>query len=164
MPIPRSFAYLFALIAMLTLTNSTMARADAFHFVDGQGFRDLFFGDQPIYRYVTPKYDPANRDATLKPFLHVYGFHGEGFITKGAGGMETHHRGIFFGFKTQFGNFWACTDCWQQHQKYLPERESIIAESARMASFVDWITKDGKVVVRDTREVTARRIAPGQII
>ena len=33
-----------------------------------------------------------------------------------------------------------------------------------MASVVDWMTKDGKAVVRDTREVTARRIAPDQIV
>ena len=164
MQIPRSLAKFITLLSVLVLTATAAARGEGFRFVDGEGFRDLYFGDQPIYRYVTPKYDPANRDATLKPFLHVYGFHGEGFITKGAGGMETHHRGIFFGFKTQFGNFWSCTDCWQQHQKYLPERELVTADSSRMASVVDWMTKDGKAVVRDTREVTARRIAPDQIV
>src|SRR5437773_3829499 len=121
MPIPRSFANLITICAILALTTSTTAAADAFQFVDGQEFRDLFFGDQPIYRYVTPRYDPADRDATLKPFVHVYGFHGEGFITKGAGGLETHHRGLFFGFQTNRGNFWECKECYQEHEKYLPE-------------------------------------------
>src|SRR5438552_8881083 len=154
MPIPRSLANIITLLLMLTLTAAAAGQDRGFHFIDGEGFRDLFFDDQPIYRYVAPRYDPANRDATLKPFFHVYGFHREGFITKGAGGMETHHRGLFFGFQTNLGNFWECKECYQQHEKYLPEREFARADAARMASVVNWITKEGKAVVRDTREVT----------
>src|SRR5262245_354167 len=97
MQIQRLLATVFTVVALLALTCSAWARDESLRFVDGQGFRDLYFGDHPVYRYVTPKYDPANRDATLKPFLHVYGFHNEGYITKGAGGMETHHRGVFIG-------------------------------------------------------------------
>src|SRR5262249_14540330 len=148
MQIPRPLAKFITLLAILPLTSAAPARGEGFGFVDAAGFRDVYFGDQPIYRNVTPNYDPPNPAPPLKPCLHVYGFHGEGFITKGAGGMETHHRGLFFGFKTQYGNFWACTDCWQQHEKYLPDRESITSDSARMASVVDWMTKDGKAVVR----------------
>jgi len=164
MQIPRLLANVFTLLALLALSVPAHARQNAgFRFVEGDGWRDLYFGDKAVYRYIAPKHDPANHDATLKPFVHVYGFNGEGFITKGAGGMETHHRGIFLGFNTQLGNFWACKDCWQQHVKYLDERKSVSADSARLAAVTEWITKDGKPVVRDTREVAARQIAPGRI-
>src|SRR4051794_39079497 len=84
------------------------AKSTGFRFVDGDGYRDLLFNDQPIYRHMT-KYDPADRENTNKPFHHLYGMHGEGFMTKGPGGFETHHRGLFLGFTTPAGNFWACT-------------------------------------------------------
>ena len=37
-------------------------------------------------------------------------------------------------------------------------------DAARMASIVNWMTKDGKAVVRDVRQVTARRVAADQVI
>src|SRR5206468_3742764 len=43
-----------------------------------------------------------------------------------------------------------------QHVKFLPDRESVGEDSARMASVVEWISKDGKTIARDTREVTTR--------
>jgi hypothetical protein len=164
MPGTRVLATVSTLLSILALSAGANARENGFHFVDGAGFRELLFADQPIYRYVTPAYDPSNRDATLKPFMHVYGLHNEGFITKGAGGMETHHRGLFFGFKTQYGNFWACNDGHQQQERYVAERQFADAHAARMASVVDWITKDGKPVVRDTREVTATRPGDDAIV
>jgi hypothetical protein len=136
----------------------------AFHFVNGDGFRDLLFGEQPVYRYMMKKFDPANRDETVKPFHHVYGMHGEGFITKGPGGMETHHRGLFFGYSTQYGNFWACKDVDQRHVENLGDREFTGPVAARSASVIDWVAKDGKPVVRDTREVTAWHVAPDETI
>src|SRR5688500_4156610 len=114
--------------------DNTPANKPIFRFVDGDGYRDLFFGDKPIYRYMT-KYDPADRDNTFKPFHHLYGMHDEGFITKGPGGLYTHHRGLFFGYKTQHGDFWHCRDgVSQRHQRFLPEREQVDEKSARAAS------------------------------
>ena len=157
-----------SIVAALTLVFLLAARparaADpVFHFVDGDGYRELLYGDTPIYRYVS-KYDPADRENTFKPFHHLYGMHGEGFITKGPGGLYTHHRGMFFGFKTQYGDFWHCKDVTQQHQKYLPDREHVDAKSATCAAVVDWVDKDGKAVVRETREVTVTRPSDDQEI
>jgi hypothetical protein len=138
--------------------------AAAFHYADGDGYRDLLFGDQPIYRYMNKPFDPANRDQTNKPFHHVFGMHGEGYITKGPGGLETHHRGLFFGYGTQYGNFWTCKDVDQRHLENVQEREFAGPLAARMASTVNWEAKDGKPVVRDTREVTVWRIGPDETI
>src|SRR5439155_3440313 len=123
------------------------------------------YGDKPLYRYMTPAFDPADRVNTYKPYLHLYGMHGEGFITKSPGGTETHHRGIFFGYSCQHGNFWTCRDGeTQRHRSYDKDRELVTPGLARMASITEWVTKDEKVVARDTREVTARHIAPDQTI
>lgn len=135
-----------------------------FHYVDADGYRDLYYGTQPVYRYVN-KYDPADHANTFKPFHHVYGFHDEGFITKGPpGGLYPHHRGIFFGFKTQYGDFWHCPDVHQQHTGYLFNVESSGPVAARTASTVDWIAKDGRAVVRDTRDVTAYRVSADTLV
>ena len=156
------------LVAVATLILAALA-ADAraaekqgFHFVDGDGWRELRFGEQPVYRLMT-KYDPADRENTYKPFHHVYGFHGEGPITKGPGGSFPHHRGIFFGYnKTPHGDFWHCKDgVSQRHVEFLADREQVSTDSARTASVTDWVAQDGKAVVRDTRQVTARRGAAG---
>src|SRR5689334_3640942 len=104
MQIPRALATLplvslfFGMCSCANRAASTppTATASPFRFVDGDGYRELHYQGRPIYRYMI-KYDPKDRENTYKPFHHVYGFHDEGFITKGPGGMETHHRGIFFG-------------------------------------------------------------------
>ncbi len=134
-----------------------------FRFVDGDGYRELFFDDKPIYRYVT-KYDSADHHNTFKPFHHLYGFHNEGFITKGPGGLFSHHRGLFFGYKTQHGDFWHCKDVSQRHQRYLSEREFVDATSARAASVVEWLNSQGKAVVRETREVRALRPSQDRLV
>ncbi len=166
----RSHTIIAALLSISLSACSTQAQdkpaestKTQFHFVDGDGFRELHVGDTPIYRYVT-KYDPADHANTFKPFHHVYGFHGEGFLTKGPGGWFTHHRGIFFGFKTQYGDFWHCPDVSQRHVEFLKDREQIRNDSARTASTSDWIDKNGKAAIRDTREVTAHRINDGELV
>ncbi len=80
------------------LTVDEKPSADAFHFVAGDNTRDLLFGQTPISRDMN-KYDPADRADTFKPYTHVFAFDSaDTFITKGPGGLYTHHRGIFFGF------------------------------------------------------------------
>ena len=147
-----------------TLTvGSAKPQAAAFDFETGDGFRDLLLGDRPVYRHMN-KYDPADRDNTSKPFYHVYGFHGDGFITKGAGGKYPHHRGLFFGFKTPQGDFWHCKDVTLQHRKYDEARELLGPVASRGVSITEWIDKDGKPVVRDTQEVTAWDVGAGRLI
>ncbi len=135
------------------------AEAPVFRFEDNKGNLDLLYGDVPVYKLMT-FYD--GNDTTKKVFHHVYGFHGEGFITKGAGRLWGHHRGIWLGWSTVTGNgktddnFWECPDGnHQTHNKYLPEREAANAVFARRASITDWIDADGTVVGQDNREVTA---------
>jgi hypothetical protein len=150
---------LSALIAFAGVSASPASAAD-FRFVEGAGFMDLLNGDVPVYRHVTPVFNPAKHAETFKVFHHVNGFHGEGFLTKGVGGEFTHHRGLFLGWSvtTTAGK---TMDSWHggngssiRHSKYLPERE-LKVERARRASVSEWTERDGTVLVRDTREITA---------
>src|SRR5207237_7722825 len=45
-------------------SKSGSATGDQFHFVDCDGYRDLMFGEQGVYRYMD-KYDPADRGNTF---------------------------------------------------------------------------------------------------
>ncbi|MDB5051250.1 MAG: hypothetical protein JWO30_4321 [Fibrobacteres bacterium] len=140
--------------------------ADTFKFQDAAGDLDLLYGDKPVYRLMT-RYD--GKDSTKKVFHHVYGFHGEGFITKGAGRLWGHHRGIWLGWSdvTSQGktdNFWECPDGnHQSHNRYLPEREAANGVFARRASQTDWIDAAGTLMGQDIREVTAWFPADGML-
>ena len=136
------------------------AGAKEFRFEDGAGYSDLYYGDAPVYRHVTPVFNPLKHGDTFKVFHHVYGFHGEGFLTKGVGGEFTHHRGLFLGWSktTTAGKE---MDSWHggagssiRHAKYLGQAE-IGPARARRISVSEWTEKDGTVLVRDTRDVTA---------
>lgn len=139
-----------------------------FRFVDGNGYTDLIHGQDSIYRLMT-LLDPAALDKTKKVFHHLYGRAGDGFLTKGHGGLWGHHRGIMLGWSSviQDGkdmNFWECPDGnIQKHEKFLPERELVAANLARRASVTAWQDPAGRVYVRDTREVTAWIPQPGQV-
>ncbi len=65
----------------------------------------LFFGDRPVLEYVHPLFDPDDIENTKKPFHHVFDPDGTRTITKGVGGLYSHHRGLFFGYnKIQVGD------------------------------------------------------------
>ena len=139
-----------------------------FDFRDGDGSRDLRYGEANIWRDMI-KWDEADRENTFKPFRHVFAFDRPGsktFITKGPGGQYPHHRGIFFGFKASvdgedLGDFWhGRPKVTQRHVKYLAEEEFAGPVAARVAAVTDWVRDDGKTaVVRDTRTSTTWRIA-----
>ena len=132
--------------------------AQKFHFVDGDGYRDLLYDEKPVWRDMI-KYDPADHVGTYKAFKHVFAFDSDDFITKGAGGKYPHHRGIFFGYKTQHGDFWHCPDVSQRHVRHLSDERLATPLAARSTQIVEWIAKDGAAVVRDTRQVTTTQIS-----
>ncbi len=141
------------------------------NFKDGDGFRDL----PQVYRHIN-RYDPADHNNTFKPFHHIFGMHGEGLITNGPGRDDwgkagenirfPHHRGLFFGFnKTPYGDFWHGKDgVSQRHRAYVAEREFAGPFVAREVSVSEWTTKDGKAVIRDTREVTSWRVNDKHVV
>jgi len=135
----------------------------SFQFAEGSGFKDLFFNTTPIYRHMN-QYEAAT---SAKPFYHLHGFRGDGFITKGPDGQFAHQRGIYLGWnKTRVGgktyDFWKCDSASQRHKGYVKERETAGPVFARSAALTEWVDPSGTALVRDTREVTAWAIEPGE--
>ncbi len=131
-----------------------------FHFDHGNGYRNLHYGDRAVYRHMNA-YDPDRHEETFKTFHHIYHFDGDGFITKGHGGLYSHHRGLFLGWnRTRSGDdswdFWyGPNQETQRHREYLSEREITGPVVGRTASRTDWKDPEERILVTDTREVTA---------
>ena len=155
----------------LRLGSGGKTPSTVFSFKEGSGYSDLLYGKTPVLRQMTA-YDPTSKDSlhqTYKTFHHVWGFHGDGFITKGAGGQYTHHRGLFIGFsKTRVGDkqwdFWHCKGVSVRHEKYDPAAEAMGPVLGRILSQTGWYDPDGKVVVRDYRQVTSWRQVEAQAL
>ncbi len=86
-----------------------------FRWSEKPGQRMLYLDGKPVLSYEFAFDDSSKQslEATKKVFHHVYGLHGEGPITKGPGGLYSHHRGLFLGFNsTRVGkrhfDFWHC--------------------------------------------------------
>ena len=127
-------------------------------------YLDLTYNARPIARYVYEAIDessPARRDETYKPFCHIYKpGDKEQFLTKGAGGKFTHHRGIYYGFsKISYTDrdgkahnnvdTWHCRKAHQIHRKFSAQEAS--ADSAHFTSVIDWIGDDGQVFATEAR-------------
>ncbi|MFQ5505170.1 MAG: DUF6807 family protein [Planctomycetota bacterium] len=142
----------------------------SFSFSQGDGYRELLLGKRRVLRHVKPAYDPARHEATCKTFHHVYGLHGEGALTKGAGGLYSHHRGLFAGWRqTRRGDetwdFWHCREgVAVRHLRDLPELETAGAVLARMASSMAWTSPGGSPVVRERRVIEAWNIDAGKLL
>ena len=97
------------------LAQRDAAAAAGFAWEDGENETTLTYDGRPALRYMHEPLDessPEAREATIKPFHHVFSPDGETLLTKGPGGLYTHHRGLFFGFnKVTHGDDPEC-DVW----------------------------------------------------
>jgi hypothetical protein len=85
---------------------------------------------KPLIQYEHPVFDNNNREATYKPFHHVFDPETETLITKGIGGLYTHHRGIFFGYNKISINGGEPIDIWHNRNGEHSEHTEIIEEIA----------------------------------
>lgn len=146
-----------------------------------QGFRwkdtagkysELLQGDRPVLRYIYEKLDKSTkerRDETIKPYHHVYGPAGDRIITKGPGGLFTHHRGLFFGFNKithdgdQAADVWHCRNGEsQQHVGFLKTEEGPVL--GRHLILINWHGREGTVFAHELREMTAYAVREGTLI
>jgi hypothetical protein len=103
---------------------------------------------------------PEARHETYKVFHHVYSPDGKTLLTKGAGGLYPHHRGLFYGFnKISYGDgkkadTWHCTgDAHQSHEKDLGLMSGILVGRHRVA--IDWHGEKKEVFAREQRELAS---------
>ncbi len=149
--------------------------------VPGQGFRwrdaapdllELRHGDRPVLQYVHPALDdatPQRRESTYKVFHHLFDPAGRQLLTKGPGGLYTHHRGIFYGFnKVVYGDaqqvdIWHCSG--QTHQAHggtLDVAEGPVCGRHRV--LVEWRGKAQTLFAREERELTVWSLPGGTLV
>lgn len=138
------------------------------------GAATLLVAGKPLVRYEMPAFDDTtaeSRDATFKPFHHVFDPATGIRLTKGDGGLYPHHRGIFFGYnRIRHGDgLQTVSDCWhckgrarQEHREILEQVAGPIAGVQQ--SVIDWIGSDDRRLAEETRELTAVPVRSGTVI
>ena len=112
------------------------------------------------YMYAYDKSTPERLHDTYKPYLHVFDAEGKAPITKGPGGLFTHHRGIFIGWnRIGFGgktyDRWHMTDGEIVHQEFLAQEAD--ADQSTFISFTHWNNERGKPMIEEERSMTCQR-------
>jgi hypothetical protein len=158
---------------ILTEERPAAARRPRFAWSDTPGkHADLSLGERPVLRYMYEKLDTssdARRDETIKPYHHVFDPESDTLITKGPGGLYTHHRGLFFGFNrvTHDGNrpadVWHCRNGEsQQHVEFLAQEAGTVLGRHRVK--IEWRGRKDDVFAIEERELTAYNTPEGTLI
>lgn len=137
----------------------------------GKGKED----DRPVLRYMHLSYDgstPESHELTKKVFHHVFDpTTGQQLLTKGPGGLYSHHRGVFFGFsKVRYGegktaDVWHCNNGEsQRHFKFQPWPLETGPNLARQRMVLSWHGPDGEIFANETREVAAYNLPGGTLL
>src|SRR5262249_13916931 len=129
-------------------------------------------GSRPVLRYVYKALDDStkeSREQTYKVYHHLYDPSGQRLVTKGPGGLYTHHRGIFYGFnKVTYDDgkqvdIWHCTgDTYQGHENFLAREAGPVLGRHRVA--IAWHGKGKEVFAKEERELTVYRVPGGQLV
>ena len=134
-------------------------------------YSQLSLGDRPVLRYMCKPYDDSDCATileTYKVYHHVYDPAGDRIITKGPGGLFTHHRGVFFGFSRcsyEGGKVdtWHCNPrgTHQAHAGLLAKETGSVLGRHTVA--VDWHAPD-KCFAKEKRELTVYHMPGGRLI
>lgn len=128
----------------------------------------LTWGERPVLEYVHPTFDPADVEHTKKPFHHVFSPDGSRRITKGSGGLYSHHRGLFFGYN-QVRVDGDTLDVWHaadgEHQQHAEVTRSF--EGPVMgghAARIQWNDREGEPFAEEQRTLRTFRQPDGRLL
>lgn len=135
---------------------------------------ELLLAGKPVVRYEMPAYDATSEESRVrsyKPFHHVYDPLTGIRLTKGDGGVFTHHRGLFFGYNTisHGDGMKVRSDDWHCHGKARQEHREVVQQVAgavegRQRVRIDWIGSDESKVLQETRELEVVPVPGGTVI
>ena len=111
------------LVLVTAVPTSAAEKSEGFRWVNRPeaGTADLLDGDRPALRYMFAfdRSNPQRAEETFKVYHHVFGPGTGDLLTKGPGGLYSHHRGLFVGWmRTRFDG--ETEDFW--HGKVVPTR------------------------------------------
>lgn len=156
-----------ATVGLIATACNTPMQAKSFSWNDKEGvYRDLMLENRPVARYAYERLDKSSgddRERTFKPFYHIYDWEGENFITKGPGGLFTHHRGIYFGFNeitfTREDGSIGHADTWhgrrgayQEHIDFITEESD--SQTASLTTSIAWHGEEGEFFATEYRKLT----------
>ena len=128
-----------------------------------KGVATLMLGGKPViaYMYAYDTSDKQRAHETYKVYHHVFGPGTGERITKGPGGLYTHHRGLYVGWnRTKAGgksfDFWHCSrGAHLRHVKFVEKKAD--ASHGTMTALIHWNDGEGKPVIVETRTITVGR-------
>lgn len=138
--------------------------AGGFAFADEKGkHQDLLLDGKKVMRYMYA-FDPSTPETsheTYKVYHHVFDETGERTLTKGSGGLYTHHRGLFIGWnKFKCGedryDMWHMTNgATQRHVGFASLSAGPVM--ARSDIRIDWVDKNNVPQLSEVRSIIAWR-------
>ena len=146
---------------------------------------ELTFGDRPVLRYIDVPFDDSTkekREETFKVYHHLYDPAGKAIITKGPGGLYTHHRGLFYGFKATYegadgrkvtADTWHCPppsgdpkkpslEAHLEHEKILSAEAGPVLGRHRVR--IGWFGRDMERFATEERELTVYNVPDGILV
>jgi hypothetical protein len=149
-----------------TATGDTRAAdqpATVFQWRDaGKGETVLLDGTRRVLRSMHA-FDPSTEQSqheTYKCYHHIFAADGERLLTKGPGGLYTHHRGLFIGWNRLTLNgrefdFWHMKGVTQRHVEMVElEADRLHAVQAMR---IDWCDGGGTPIIQEMRRIVVRR-------
>ncbi len=128
----------------------------------------LVFDDNPVIQYEHPVFDPDDIEGTKKPYHHVFEPTGDDLITKGPGGLYSHHRGIFYGYNHIYIND-ERIDIWHANDGERSEHVEVIREFTGPVMGghivrIHWKDHDGNPFIEETRDFRVYRQPSGETL
>jgi hypothetical protein len=152
----------------------------AWHDSKGE-YTELSYNERPVLRYVNRAFDDSTkekREETFKVYHHLYDPSGKAIITKGPGGLYTHHRGLFYGFKATYGDkitadTWHCPppsadpkkpslEAHLEHEKILSSEAGPVLGRHRVQ--VGWFGRGKERFAAEERELTVYNVPGGVLV
>ena len=136
---------------------------------------DVFFGEQPVLRFVNKDHDAKDHYLTFKPFHQMFDpKDGKTLLSSGAHPntkefLFPHHRGLFFGFnKITYGDK-QTADIWHGTDNVFSTTNNteLIAAGevfAKHTAAISWHGKDGKTFADEKRTVTVYHVPGGTLL
>lgn len=134
---------------------------------------ELHLGKRPVLRYMHRPLDNSSadtREQTYKVFHHVFDpDDGSRLVTKGPGGLYTHHRGLFYGFNRVAYGDGKHADVWHAkgdaHQSHEGFDQTVAGPViGRHDLKIDWHGEKGEVFAREKRELATYAVPDGTLI
>ncbi|MGE0605811.1 MAG: DUF6807 family protein [Pirellulales bacterium] len=157
----------------ITNDQPTVDPAGSFTWKETPGeYIQLSLGGLPVLRYMHQPLDestPAQRELTYKVFHHLFDPTGQTVLTKGAGSLYTHHRGLFYGFnKISYGDgktadTWHCTnDAHLSHEGVLASEAGPVLGRQRLS--IAWHGPGKEVFAHEERELTVYNVPGARLV